>query len=100
MKTQTLLARINEEYFPYTGEYTLVMIEARGTEAGYLRVERGHTSKEDIELIKDDFHFVRLVPNGDVYRIDKIVPILDHKLRGTLLGIKNEFKRGSGGEDH
>lgn len=74
-KEQTLLARIVQQYYPKKGTGAMIIIDPRGKNTEQLLVERGVTNDSDIELMKNDFCFVKLVLNGQYYKIDKVVPV-------------------------
>lgn len=90
MKTITILARINTQYEPKLGEHAKLTLEARGTKEGYYFVERGNASDSEIELMRYDFHFVRLREGAGIYKIDTIVPMFNSSLKTELITL-NEY---------
>lgn len=86
-KTKTFLARVINQYNPrLTSSNSLILIEIRkrGGEEQFL-VEKGFASDEEINMLINDFCFVKLVDNGSYYKIDKVVPVDNFLLTAELL---------------
>ena len=86
-KTKTFLARVINQYNPRsTSSNSLILIEIRkrGEEEQFL-VEKGFASDEEINMLINDFCFVKLVDSGSYYKIDKVVPVDNFLLTAELL---------------
>lgn len=87
MVTKTLLAKVITQFYPYKGWDAVLTIQAKGVDKQQVLVERGNTTDAEIELIKKDYHFIRIVKGNKYYKIDQIVPVDNSFLKAELISI-------------
>ena len=87
INSKTLLARVVTQFYPKTGYHANLVIESKGVNKEHILVERGSMTDSEIELIKKDFHFIRIVMGDKYYRIDQIVPVDNSLLKSELIAI-------------